>query len=109
MRRCYMVDPDQALSMITVGGMASCLQLDQFNPDTDPMPMEIWKKIINGSLCVVIGYLGQDSVVIMSGDASESIMQLIPRKDFKTQYQPLSDIPDTGNLSQIFEALGAKQ
>lgn len=109
MRRCYMVDPDHALSMITIGGMASCLQLDQFNPDTDPMPMEVWKKIINGSLCVVIGYLGQDSVVIMSGDASESIMQLIPRKEFKTQYQPLSNIPDTGNLSQIFEALGAKQ
>ena len=104
-----MVDPDHALSMITVGGMASCLQLDQFNPDTDPMPMEVWKKIINGSLCVVIGYISQDSVVIMSGDASDSIMQLIPRKDFKTQYQPLSDIPDTGNLSQIFEALGAKQ
>lgn len=104
-----MVDPDHALSMITVGGMASCLQLDQFNPDTDPMPMEVWKKIINGSLCVVIGYIGQDSVVIMSGDASDSIMQLIPRKDFKTQYQPLADIPDTGNLSQIFEALGAKQ
>ena len=109
MRRCYMVDPDHALSMITVGGMASCLQLDQFNPDTDPMPMEIWKKIINGSLCVVIGYIGQDSVIVMSGDASESIIQLIPRKDFKTQYQPLADIPDTGNLSQIFEALGAKQ
>ena len=109
MRRCYMVDPDHALSMITVGGMASCLQLDQFNPDTDPMPMEVWKKIINGSLCVVIGYIGQDSIVIMSGDASASIMQLIPRKDFKTQYPPLADIPDTGNLSQIFEALGAKQ
>ena len=109
MRRCYMVDPDHALSMITVGGMASCLQLDQFNPDTDPMPMEVWKKIINGYLCVVIGYIGQDSVVIMSGDASDSIMQLIPREDFKTQYQPLSDIPDTGNLSQIFEALGAKK
>ena len=109
MRRCYMVNPDHALSMITIGGMSSCLQLDQFNPDTDPMPMEVWKKIINGSLCVVIGYLGQDSVVIMSGDASDSIMQLIPRKDFKTHYQPLSDIPDTGNLAQIFEALGAKQ
>ena len=109
MRRCYMVDPDHALSMITVGGMASCIQLDQFNPDTDPMPMEVWKKIINGYLCVVIGYIGQDSVVIMSGDASDSIMQLIPRKDFKAQYQPLSDIPDTGNLAQIFEALGAKQ
>ena len=109
MQRCYMVNPDHALSMITLGGMASCLQLDQFNPDTDPMPMEVWKKIINGSLCVVIGYIGQDSVVIMSGDASESIMQLIPRKDFKIQYQPLADIPDTSNLSQIFEALGAKQ
>ena len=109
MRRCYMVDPDHALSMITVGGMASCLQLDQFNPDTDPMPMEVWKKLNNGYLCVVIGYIGQDSVVIMSGDASESIMQLIPRKDFKSQYQPLADIPDTGNLAQIFEALGAKQ
>ena len=109
MRRCYMVNPDHALSMITIGGMSSCLQLDQFNPDTDPMPMEVWKKIINGSLCVVIGYIGQDSVVIMSGDASEYIMQLISCKDFKTQYQPLVDIPDTSNLSQIFEALGAKQ
>ena len=109
MRRCYMVDPDHALSMISVGGMASCLQLDQFNPDIDPMPMEVWKKIINGSLCVVIGYLGQDSIIIMSGGTSDSIMQLIPRKDFTTQYQPLSDTPDTSNLSQIFEALGAKQ
>ena len=109
MQRCYMVDPDHALSMITLGGMASCLQLDQFDPDNDPMPMEIWKMGINGSLCVVIGYIGQDSVVIMSGDASESIMQLIPRKDFKIQYQPLADIPDTSNLSQIFEALGAHQ
>ena len=109
MRRCYMVDPDHALSMITIGGTSSCLQLDQFNPDTDPMPMEVWKNSIVGTLCVVIGYIGQDSVVIMSGDASDSIMQLITRKDFKTQYQPLADIPDTGNLSQIFEALGAKQ
>ena len=109
MSRCYMVDPDHALSMITVGGMSSCIQLDQFNPDTDPMPMEVWKKIINGYLCVVIGYIGQASVVIMSGDASDSIMQLIPRKDFKTKYQPLSDIPGTGNLSQIFEALGARK
>lgn len=109
MRRCYMVNPDHALSMITVGGMASCLQLDQFNPDTDPMPMEVWKKSINGSLCVVIGYIGQDSVVILSGDDSDSIMRLILRKDFTSQFEPLSDTPDTSNLSQIFEALGAKQ
>ena len=109
MKRCYKVDRDSAVSMIALGGMTSCILLDQFDPDNDPMPMEIWKKIINGSLCVVIGYIGQDSVVVMSVDASESIMQLIPRKDFKTQYQPLSDIPDTSNLSQIFEALGAKQ
>ena len=33
MRRCYMVNPDHALSMITIGGMSSCLQLDRFNPD----------------------------------------------------------------------------
>ena len=109
MRRCYMVDPDHALSMIAIGGMSSCLQLDQFNPDTDPMPMEVWKKIINGSLCVVIGYIGQDAVVILSGDDSDSIMRLILRKDFTSQFEPLSDTPDTSNLSQIFEALGAKQ
>lgn len=109
MKRCYMVNPDHALSMITLGGMTSCMQLAQFDPETDPMPMEVWKSTINGYLCVVIGYIGQDSVVIMSGDASESILQLILRKDFTSQFEPLSDTPDTSNLSQIFEALGAKQ
>ena len=109
MKRCYMVNPDHALRMITIGGISSCLQLDQFNPDTDPMPMEVWKNSIVGTLCVVIGYIGQDSVVILSGDDSDSIMRLILRKDFTSQFEPLSDTPDTSNLSQIFEALGAKQ
>ena len=109
MKRCYMVNPDHALRMITLGGMASCLQLYQFNPDIDPMPMEVWKNSIVGTLCVVIGYIGQDSVVILSGDDSDSLMRLILRKDFTSQFEPLSDTPDTSNLSQIFEALGAKQ
>ena len=109
MKHCYKLGRDSAVRIIALGGMTSCIQLDQFDPAHDPTPMEIWKKIINGSLCVVIGYLGQDSIIIMSGGTSDSIMQLIPRKDFKTQYQPLADIPDTSNLLQIFEALGAKQ